>query len=355
MHIYFFLIIFWIISYLAINRLSLPNKKKSLAFLYGGSMFLIMGLRHYSVGSDIEHYLDVFNNEELWGPSFLLQFEYGYFAYLKILKIFNVSNQGYIIITSLIICYSFASFFYKYSDNILLSFFLHLTIGIFTVTMSAIRQSLAISIILFAITLLLERRLLFFTIVVLFASTFHRTAIFFILVTLFVNVKNISLNRGIILYSVLILTLFIKKYILYIIIYLIPNKFEQYLIPDSENAINKLLIVIAFIIPLFILIFWKYNSSISKKQERMNSLFFVMTIISSTLFIIGLIIPMITRLAYYFIPAYIVLIPNIIGKLELKQNKIILYLTIIVFCLVYFVLSTIDGTLEIDNFKFFWK
>ena len=355
MIIYFALIIFWFVSHLLVQKLSDQKKRNILTFIIGVSMFLVMGLRHYTVGSDIEHYLDVYNNDNLWTASFINQFEFGYYGFLRVLKFIGIGNQGYIIIVSFIFSYSFSVFFKRYSSNILMSFYLYLTIGLFTVSMSAIRQSFAISIILFAVSLLLERKVVFYLIVVLIASTFHRSAIIMLPLVFLSNVKLINLKKGLVLYFIILSVLLIKNYIFQFAIPFIPEKYmELYIIADNENQINVLLVVISLLIPLFMLFFWKLPIEKKENENKENALFFIMTLMGSLFTILGLINPMVTRLTYYFIPGYIILIPNIINSLKIRKNRFILYLIISILSLVYFIISTIDGTLKIDNYKFFW-
>ena len=109
-----------------------------------------MGLRHPSIGSDTEHYLYIYS--ELSSDQFLYYTtsEFGFVFFNYILNFFGAPPQIYLLITSAIISFAISYFFYNYSKSIFFSFYLFLTIGIFTMTFSGISQMLAISFCLLA-------------------------------------------------------------------------------------------------------------------------------------------------------------------------------------------------------------
>ena len=84
--------------------------------------------------------------------------ELGFQLFDMFLKWINISDQQYIFIISTVIAISFSILFYKNSKNLFLTFFLHLTIGLFGMSMSGIRQTLAICITMLAFHYMKEEK-----------------------------------------------------------------------------------------------------------------------------------------------------------------------------------------------------
>ena len=144
---------------------------------------------------------------------------------MSVLGKLGFSDQSFLIITSLFITISFTSFFYKYSSNVGFSFYLHLTIGLFIITMSALRQSVAICFILFAIDFVVQRKFLLFLIFVYIASTFHFSAICFLPVYFCYNIKLVSYKKIILFFILLLGLLFLKDILLVTIQKFIPHQY----------------------------------------------------------------------------------------------------------------------------------
>lgn len=352
MYVYFVLIIIWVVIYSLSLKLSIKQQKIFCAVLFGFTLFLVMGLRDRSVGVDIVRYLNAYNKNALLSN---YKIEFGYQAYMTLATHLGLNDQEFLILTCLFISFSFALFFYKYSKNIFLSFYLHLTIGLFIVTLSALRQSIAICIILFSIDLIFRRKFLWFLIIVLLASTFHYSAVFFIPVYFCIKIKLLSYKRIIYLLVIVFGFFLLKNLFLSLFKVITPtNYIHNYGIYHAKIEINLLLVVIAILIPVFIVIMWKLTGENLRLISDQDSFLFIMTCINAVILILAINSHMIERISYYFITAYIVLIPNVISRLNLQFNKILIYGVLMLVCFVYFVLAAVGGILEIDNYRFFF-
>ena len=355
MYMYYILILLWGVIYAQSLKIKITQQKIFAAVLFGLTLFLVMGLRDKSVGSDIWRYFDLYNSQNFYAYGSYNKFEYGFDAYMGLLSYLGFSDHMFLMLTSLFITVSFTRFFYKYSKNVGLSFYLHLTIGLFVITMSALRQSMAICFILFAIDFILERKFLLFLITVYIATTFHFSAICFFPVYFLFNVKLVSYKRIIYLLILMIFLLFFHEILLRAVQKIIPQQYlSLYGIFKVRVKMNILLVVIAFAIPVFIVLMWKLTNENIKLISAQDSFFFILTCISTVITIFALNSIIISRISYYFIPAYIVLIPNVMSRLSIHFNKLLIYGALIFICFVYFVLGTVGGILEIDNYRFFF-
>ena len=201
--------IFYLLSIHLQKKISHIQIKKVFSFILGIEMFLIMGLRSPSVGKDLENYFILYNsisNISIFETST----EPGFVLFLKLLNLFGVGEQGFILLTSLIISVSISWFIYKYSKNIFLSFFLHVTIGLFAFSLSGVRQSLAVSLILIAIYFTLNKKWIKAGLVNLIAISAHYSAIIYLPFILlgYLNIKDFKkIKYRTYIYFIIIFTL----------------------------------------------------------------------------------------------------------------------------------------------------
>ena len=159
------------------------KRKKTIYLLLTFSVFvLVSGLRSYSVGTDTLGYYDIFNRLGTFGIEQFRQtynIEIGY-IYLN-LGIHNLFGNFQILlfVIAIIINFSFARLIYKHSDNVVLSTFIYAAF-IFPRTLNIMRQYLAIALIIIALEMLIERKLMWFLLLIVVASLFHVSALIFL-------------------------------------------------------------------------------------------------------------------------------------------------------------------------------
>lgn len=359
MTIYYSLMLYWfIISIIMQTRKTQINSMKRIAISSWIPLFLIMGLKHFSVGGDWRQYLYRYNNNILdfkaWNGEWL------YNAFVSFLKTIGVGNQGYIAIMALIFSTGFVYFFYKYSKNIILSLYLHLTIGLFTMSMSGIRQTLAAIIILYAFSFLVsEKNTIFnfikYSSIIVTAYFIHNSALVFLPVYLLRNIK-ITKKNGVVFILVSTSLALFRKQVLPIIAYFIPERYDsRYELLSSANPVNPLLIIIAILIPIACILIWNKMDIKDEIKHRLFSVLFILSCINIAMNVLSLNSNIFGRLAFYFVTFNMVLIPNVIVGIKDKRLRIIAYYLSIILPLIQFSISTPGGTLGIDKYLFFWQ
>lgn len=340
------------------NRIT-KNKKKYFSKIYIFSvstiLFFIMALRHHSVGIDTQQYMFRYQNfpVELTADAFKGG-ETLFYGISTILSKIGVSFQVYLAIISFIIVFSFMKFYYKYSYNVALTLFLHVTIGSFAITMSTIRQSIAICIILFSFDALINRKMKKFIALVLFATLIHTSALFFITMYFISRIK-IKKKTGISMIIMGIGAFFTRIYLGNLVSLIVPERYLKYGAFNEANAINMALVLIAFLIPIACLFFWKEIEKKRKMEFEFFSVLFIMSIINIFIHILALNSNMILRMSFYIMPFNILLITNIISSIRQKYIRIIAYIFSILLPLIQFAISTPEGTLAIDKYLFYWQ
>ncbi|MFL2105212.1 EpsG family protein [Desemzia sp. FAM 23991] len=359
MEVYLLLVFLWSVGYFTIkaldNRFVNINGKMIYSIFAGILMFLVIGFRDKSIGADTEQYLYLYElrGNYDWHTIFKID-EWLFSALMKALSSVGIGEQGFLLIMSLIICVIFSVFYYKYSKNVFLSFYLHLTIGLFAMSMSGIRQVFAICIVIIAFIFMMKNKPISYIITIILAVQIHTSAIVF-LPMYFIKYVKFNKKSGWILLSITTLTLVLRKPLIPVIEFLLPERYEKYGAFSNNQLVNPLLIVIALAIPFTVLIL---IGNLNRKQEieqKNFSIFFTLSCINAIINILSLNSNMIGRVSFYFVIFNMVLIPNVIDNLKDPLLKLVATYFCILFPAIQFLMATPGGTMKIDNFKFFWQ
>lgn len=104
----------------------------------------------------------------------------GFYILTKIIGEINYSTVFYFAVTSAIICCSLFFFIKRYASNKRYAIYFYFTIGIFAFSMSGLRQTLAMSICLFAYEAARRQKIIPFLLLVGAAYLQHKSALFFL-------------------------------------------------------------------------------------------------------------------------------------------------------------------------------
>lgn len=359
-------------------------RKKQFVFVVFGIMTLISALRASTIGIDLDlHYA---KNYELissvnWSdiPIFatLKQYELGYCYFTKLLTYISTDVQFYIIFTSVVIYGVHGYFFYKKSEDVILSSSLFMFFCLLYMYMNIVRQAIAVSILLLAYLIFSESKkkvhnYVVFVLLVILASGFHSSAILCLVYLLFDKLKftKIHMLLGIVV-TALIYVGYSSVYKFVLSILGGNDKYSSYL--DSEKygvgymnlqSIYYVIITLgAFLLGYYILV-WKDKTShklFAKQEYKVKSNESFMLYMSFIAFACRLLIfkmSIITRFTFYFIPFVLILYPYAISKFKRRSNRIILNLTVYGVCLIYFVwvtLSNADTLYGVVPYEFFWQ
>ena len=195
MIIYLALAIFPILLGSLFPKLKTDRQQKIKFYLICGAVMLfVMGLRHYSLGStDTLHYYNAMKRalasrtwDKFYNPD---SYEVGSQIFIFIISRIFEHPQWLLVISSLVFIIGIFYFVDHNSDDIPLSITLYLTLGLMMFEIQGMRQSLAMSICLFAYEQAKNKHLIRFIALVLLAITFHQTAIIFLPIYLLCRMK----------------------------------------------------------------------------------------------------------------------------------------------------------------------
>lgn len=177
-------------------------------------LILQSGLRNVAVGDDTFNYF--LNFEEIkfisWDDIYISFIEYykygigkdpGYFLFQKIIQILTDEYQVYLCIVALIFFSALGNFIYKNTTRIfdaILAFIIYSVLFYSFFSITGIRQTLATAAALYGYELIKNKKLIRFMIVILLASTIHKSALIFIPFYFIVQIKNTKYFYRIILF-----------------------------------------------------------------------------------------------------------------------------------------------------------
>ncbi|MEK0174679.1 EpsG family protein [Tetragenococcus halophilus] len=327
-----------------INDSKLKNGNKIYLFITFFVLYIMSAFRSINIGNDTRDYFLMYENfgrtdNILSMPS---DIEVGYRVLNKFLYSLNPSPVLLTSITSLFVLGSIFFFIYKNSEIPWLSVMLFINLRTFYFTLSGIRQSIALAIILISYKYLKQGNFWKFVSLVILASTFHTSSLLFLIIypmsRMRVKQKIIALYFG-----VSVVFFFILERILPLILNFIP-KYQSYLSSSYFESV-KLASILNFLVSFSILLFGFFVLKYVKSKRKVNNELGILSVNSNLLLHIMLLSTafnfiaingsIIKRAGLYFSVFAIIYIPNLIKKIKDKNIKILIIYLILVLSLAY--------------------
>ena len=332
---------------------AITARKKTYATEVFILLTLFIGLRATTVGCDVIQYANKYKNSANFIGSGFSDSEWGY-KYLSYFfhDILKVDFQIFLFFLAIIFSFAVSRCVYKYSNNDLMSFVIYLTLGTFTISLSGLRQTLAISLVLLSIEQAEKRKLIKFLLLVFVASIIHNSAIIFLPIYFLWGLRITRVQSFIILGGTVAAFAY-KNLLTPIINFLAPERYDKYDLSEGYE-INLLVVIVPILMTLFAAVLSKADED--GKLDKKHSFFYILSCLNVFMLILSLNNNQLGRLSYYFSIGCAIIVPATLKKQNINKVWVKITEMIIVFlCLLYFFVSTPDGTLQIDNYKFFWQ
>ncbi|MGY6767636.1 EpsG family protein [Ligilactobacillus salivarius] len=319
---------------------------------------IISGSRTIFTGRDTEFYLNTANYARYLPYEYIVsrfptiainghyqKVETGYILYNKIIVEIFKNPQMVFYISSMIIIVGFCKFIYDNCDNVFLGIYMFLCEGIFLNSLNTMRQAIAMAIVVNAFTALKKGKYLKAIIIILLASQFHQSAvIFFMVMFLYLIIKNIDQKYIFLIYIVPI----IIPELLQLTLVLFP-RYASYLVTSDLYTVKIGRILILW---LMIIIMYIYNfKRISKDRDIVvYGAFFLVYVV---LQLMSLKITGMQRISFYFEPFNVILICKLFA-IKSKNNVdavILCMFRVIIFCLVFMLYLNTASSLEFVNWR----
>ncbi len=369
-----------IIVILVVGCLFKVNETKLRQKVYLLFVFLMLAtvasLRAYTVGMDTIQY---YTNYEViakmdWQAHTDIRYEFGYFALCKILNYISPDPQLLIIVTSCFICFSVGFFLYKNSNDVIFSSFLFITLNIFAFYLTAMRQALAISIILLGIGLLKKpkfRNIAFYILIILLAMQFHNSAAIMIIPIFFVKIKYT--NTSFLVTLIVTAAMFVVAPLIWQLMLKVFPSYAGY--TDSEYADSNYFAaaintVICLVMLFFGLLFSNKNNRLQAGNKQTVAAYgnnhklvlsydftaYLLTFALAFL-TISMRMTLLARFSSYFTAYYIIWIPNITAEMTNQKDKTFITFLTMVFTMAFFMVIALfrPEWHSVIPYQFFWE
>lgn len=351
------LICLWAFLFLLTNNFNSIRGRKAFVWIISIQLIILQGLRHYTVGTDVRTYLNVYNGLKNGGyQEFASQrFEIGYKLINKLIGVIGLNEQLFLFVISALILVPIAIFIYRNSYNLFISFYSYIAFGFFGASFNTLRQNIAYGIILLSFTFIKQKRLIAFILTVLFASTFHISALVFLPAYYLARIKLNKINILIIASISLLIFLFRRQ----ILLIITNNIFYNYDLVETNANLWMIFNALLFIGAM---IYYPFNNNrLERKRKDKNDnstvrMYYSLTLIGVILMIFTTVTNNAMRIANYYHIFIILLIPAVIKNIENKYIRFIITMLFIVgITAVYIYFLTTPSDHNYVPYKFFWE
>ena len=356
-----FAILSLILAYFLSEISSESNRKKWFCILSALFLIAISGLRSITLGYDTENYINGFHSSSntSWGEyfnSFVIRYfttnyeerDPGILFVEKLIGLFTNNDQLFLTFIAIICIVPISKFIYSRTNSrngALLAFTYYVYFYYSYIPNSAIRQSVALSVLLLAYYYLEKSKVIPSLIAVVFASFFHKTALFFVLL---VFLHRLKLNKVFFKYCFAIFIIFLvfyqqlSPYVTQLFGGVYSEYASSYFFSEHQRSYTFIIFLTLIYVITLVPVFKGYEGGGEKiKLLYLGSgMAFVLTPFM-------LIEPAVLRITVYFAVCNFVLIPHSIQLYKPQYSKII-YLSI-------FLLLVFMGVYSWDPYYFFWE
>ena len=330
--------------------------RKRLLIGFAVLLILLQSLRSHTVGGDLfdkyEGYYSIFGTMKWSQIIHYNDHEIGYVVFNKLAFIISNGNLQFLLFC-ISLCYHCSLFrlFYKYSKNIFLSIFLYIATSGFNTSMNELRSVLALSIVLYAIPFLFERKRFRFFLFVVVSSLFHRTSICFLYILVFTLIQNITIIVWINIIAAVVL--YFSFGIIRNIISSILPRYAAYFLDINRTGGGEFLLILIILI-CFTVLFFTDKTDFLKEEIRVST---IILVCSSSLQVFSLYINFFSRIVSEMFGISIpILLPYFLidNRLSGSDKVVLITFVILGFLLLYLHSLIVDGSLTVP-YRFFFQ
>ena len=356
---YLALILFCILFYLLCKNKANKSTIKHYIITITVLLIAVSGLRHEAVGNDTFSYIRLFDKIciEEWGqivdgfweayinPSSDAK-DPGQFIIIKALSYISSDSRMFLFIVAAILLIPLGIFVYRNSESLETPCFFY----VFYITMfypylpnSAVRQSLALAMLIIGFLALQKRKVLSFLLVLFMATFVHKSVIIAALIIPFYYIKNTRLCYKL----CLLLFVFMLFYYQYVGVFLSMQSdiYEMYGTGEYYSYNHSVpYMVILMILGLYFLGWTGINKDIAITNKRLVYGGAAMTLVWVVMVRLD---PSVIRLTAYFGPWMGLMVPDSLKLISKRNFKVVFMILLLVF--------VVRACITPDNYHFLWQ
>ena len=349
---------------------SKKENKKAVELLVLGIIIILSllgGLRGITIGTDLRVYGERWFNVAINSESFSIYkkiintTDIGYIFLNYIISRFTSNFNIYLFIHQLICNGIVITVLYKCNKRVPFAISLLCYLSFFYGrTFNLLRQAIALSVVFYGISNLIENKEKKFVVYILIATLFHFTAVFSLIILPIKRICYSDNNRKklyifIIIIIAIIATINIEPVVKFAYIHGIVNKRIYNYLFDFVNISGKTFDFELVFKTCFLLLV-VLNSKKLKKISKENYFLIISIIIEFILFQIRYRIKYADRISLYFGYQIMLILPQIIKTVKKGKDKLLLIIIITVLLVIYWYYKFVhSGSCEIYPYRFFWE
>ena len=340
-----------------VNNSSAAVIKSLFAFLSFLPLAVISMIR-FNVGIDFMEYRNIYITLDKASQFYASKGffgENGFILLFRVLKYFSDNPQLFFIVTSIFICGSYYILIYKESVSPAYSALLFVICKDFFLSLTGIRQYIAISIAIYSLPLIKRKKWIPTIVILLIAATFHTSVLVFILIYI-MNLINIKPLTG---WGIVVITAAASRSILRLMIPLLRqfNLYYRYFARglDTYNSTgNAALEVLLISLSFYILLCYEYNSA---KHSENFKLLYNAVLYSLIISVMTPVLPMSSyRLTWYMNVFIVLYLPEALQLMPSKKlRQIASFFVIMAFFGVIIYILYINPRLHFLPYQTIWS
>ena len=300
-----------------------------LLILYLG-IFCGLRIRYNDTTTDIHIFEQTPSVEEIFELN-TLSFAQGIgFSILNsVMKSLKFSSQDFLMFYAIVTAFCYVRFVRKHAVNFPFAVFLMFSTGFYTFSFAAIKQCMATAICLLGLEYLLHRKTPIFILFVGVASLFHPYALIYLLLV-FADYRPFTGKTYVHIAVFVILGFSLGRFIEPIVDITAMMGASYDMTSFVGEGVNIFRVLVCFV-PLFLSVL--YSRKLFGQTTRTDNILFNMSMLNALIMFVGLFgtANYFARLANYFLPAQVVVLPWILKKIGGRDGQILTLLCIIGF------------------------
>ena len=295
-------------------------------------------------GGDYDNYRKGFNNII---SSNVPDKELGFYYLNLLIKRFTDEYSIAFFIFILIINFLIVKMIYKYSKNIEFSLLMYVAMGGYVTATNITRQFIALSIYVYSIQYLIDKKYIQYFILGFISFQFHITAIVVVIISFIIRILNEKLYKHYLIYFLIInMSIIIEPLIRQIGMDLFYDQYESGTFFYGSNILHYA-VQLAFV--------FFYMIKIKKIKNNETKIFINLATVASAFTLLSRNMVLYARFASYFSIFHVISTVNVLNEIEDKKERRVFYYCIFIGLLIYCILLTsksfVFESYIIDYFK----
>ena len=325
-------------------------RNKYFCIITGIVYFALAAFRSSSVGIDTPNYVRNLINLAglpLSRVAMIYNKDICFYWLVSILGRFTNSYTFLFIIVAFWYGYSVWHFIHKYSPDVALSVIILLALNLYQFSLTGMRQTIAMGFVVWAFDMILQKKHLKATVLILMGSLFHLSVMTtLLLIPLKLLVKKVTRQGALVMCGLLAVVFLMRSHIAKVLVFIIADR--GYSLSETNSGLTMTFVIFALLVMTSV-----FMNDFSAKEKNANFFFltgavacaFQMLVSTQAIFF---------RLAFYFLMVYPIMIPLFITSLKNKNNYRIMKHLLYVLMSVQYLFFTMNSC-GISPYHFFWE